>query len=238
MTAQSNPAAAAPQVAALPARRRYRLGRRQAAIDATRQRIVEAAFDLHTTSGPGRTTIAAVAARAGVQRHTVYAHFADPASLFEACTAHGIEAMAMPDPARWPAKAAPDDRLERGLRAMVAWYRANGAQLERLLDDDPAPSSGHDPGSPAAKPAAKPAAAPAPDPFAARMAAIRAAVVEGWDVPSSRRVAFDAVVDHALAFSTWQSLAAGGLRDAAIVRLLASLVRGVADGSISTTDGR
>lgn len=231
MTAHSNPVAAAPRVPAPSARRRYRLGRRQAAIDATRQRIVEAAFELHATVGPGRTTIAAVAARAGVQRHTVYAHFPDLPSLFEACTAHGIEAMAMPDPARWPASATPDERLERGLRAMIGWFRANGPQLERLLGDDAPPTSGHVPGGPATPP-------PSPDPFAARMAAIRAAMVEGWDVPSSRQVAFDAVVDHALAFSTWQSLAAGGLRDAAIVRLLSSLVRGVADGSISTTDGR
>lgn len=223
------------------ARRSYRLGRRQLAVEATRRRIVQAAFELHGTIGPGRTTIAAIAARAGVQRHTVYAHFPDLASLFEACTTHGIEAMAMPDPAAWPADEPPDARLERGLRAMVGWYRANGTQLERMLEDKPAtPVPAGPPGRSASPSASLPAPLPAPadtaaqDPFSARMAAIHAAIIEGWPVPADRRPAFEAVVAHALAFSTWQSLAGGGLRDAAIVALLADLVRGVAAGSIST----
>ena len=37
----------------------------------TRRRIVEATVALHTSVGPARTTISAVAAKAGVQRHTV-----------------------------------------------------------------------------------------------------------------------------------------------------------------------
>ena len=64
------------------ATRQYRLGRRADQQAQTRQRIVEAAVDLHTTVGPAATSISAIAERAGVQRHTVYAHFPDETVLF------------------------------------------------------------------------------------------------------------------------------------------------------------
>ena len=60
--------------------------RRQERLDETRQRIAEAAFELHATVGPAQTSISAVAERAGVQRHTVYNHFPDMTSLIRACT--------------------------------------------------------------------------------------------------------------------------------------------------------
>jgi AcrR family transcriptional regulator len=57
--------------------RSYTLGRRAEKQAETRQRIVEAAVDLHGSVGPARTTISMIAERAGVQRHTLYAHFPD-----------------------------------------------------------------------------------------------------------------------------------------------------------------
>ena len=45
---------------------------------------------LHTSVGPARTRSCAIAERAGVQRHTVYAHFPDEASIFRACTGHWL----------------------------------------------------------------------------------------------------------------------------------------------------
>ena len=107
-----------------PASRPYRLGRRQAAIDATRERIVAAAFSLHATVGPSRTTISAIAERAGVQRHTVYSHFPDLDSLYEACTTHGMDSTGMPTPAPWSEIEDPVERLRAGLTALTGWYRA------------------------------------------------------------------------------------------------------------------
>ena len=49
----------------------------------TRRRIVEATVALHTSVGPARTTISAIADKAGVQRHTVYSHFPEEDTLFE-----------------------------------------------------------------------------------------------------------------------------------------------------------
>jgi AcrR family transcriptional regulator len=53
------------------ATRPYRLGRRAERQAQTRQRIVEAAVDLHATVGPATTSVSAIAERAGVQRLTV-----------------------------------------------------------------------------------------------------------------------------------------------------------------------
>src|SRR5262245_52512552 len=66
-------------------KRRYRLGRRTEGLEATRRRITRAAMALHVTRGPARTTIDAIARRAGVQRLTVYRHFPSLRLLFEAC---------------------------------------------------------------------------------------------------------------------------------------------------------
>ena len=68
--------------------RPYRMRRRAEQVDETRLRITEAAVRLHTTVGPAHTSIAAIAEAAGVTRLTVYRHFADLDTLFEACTAH------------------------------------------------------------------------------------------------------------------------------------------------------
>src|SRR2546427_8941763 len=99
------------QWCAMTGTRPYRLGRRADRQARTRQRIVEAAVDLHTTIGPAATSLSAMAARAGVQRHTVYAHFADETALFHACSSHWIGINPFPDGAGWLEIAGPGDRL-------------------------------------------------------------------------------------------------------------------------------
>ncbi|MEX2182860.1 MAG: TetR/AcrR family transcriptional regulator [Chloroflexota bacterium] len=200
-------------------RRPYRLVRRRESMDATRRRIVEAAFGLHASVGPSRTTIAAIADRAGVQRHTVYAHFPDLDSLYEACTTHGMAATHMPESAPWQSIADPRERLRAGLGDLVGWYRVNANMLATILADV-------DPTAPTPT---------EPDPFESRMADLFGALAEGWTHrdPETRH-AFEAVLHHAMAFETWRSLTTGGLSDAAIVELLVAVVGGVADGSIAS----
>ena len=84
----------------VPKTRSYRLGRRADKQAETRQRIVEAAVDLHSTLGPARTSVAQIAARAGVQRHTDYAHFPDERSLFLACSGLALARDPLPDVGR------------------------------------------------------------------------------------------------------------------------------------------
>jgi AcrR family transcriptional regulator len=204
-----------------PPRRRYRMARRLDSVEETRRRITAAAFDLHATIGPSRTTIKAIAERAGVQRHTVYAHFPDLETLYAACTAHGIRATSMPEAAPWVRIADPVERLGHGLRDLYAWYRANERMLLNVL---------HDGGAEAADAAA---VAPEPDAFDLRMGTLRAALAAGWDVPdpASRRY-LDAALTHALGFETWRSLTMAGLDDDAAIDLVAAVVRGLADGAI------
>jgi AcrR family transcriptional regulator len=115
--------------------RKYVLKRRAERQDETRQRIVDAAIALHTTLGPARTTISAIAERAGVQRHTVYSHFPDERALGLACSGCHAERHPLPDATAWRGIADPERRLRRGLTELYAYYAAHGEELAPILRD-------------------------------------------------------------------------------------------------------
>src|SRR5262245_44190010 len=77
--------------------RTYTMKRRAEQQGETRRRIVEAAVDLHGSVGPAATTFSMIAERAGVQRHTLYAHFPDERSLLMACSGLFEEREPAPD---------------------------------------------------------------------------------------------------------------------------------------------
>lgn len=101
----------------------------------TRQRIVEATVALHTTVGPARTTISAIANKAGVQRHTVYSHFPEEQTLFAACTSHWAALHPFPPAEPWEAATDPHQRLALALRDVWAWYAEVESDLELFLRD-------------------------------------------------------------------------------------------------------
>jgi AcrR family transcriptional regulator len=115
--------------------RKYELKRRATSQAQTRQRIVNAAVELHTTVGPARTTVSAIAERAGVQRHTVYNHFPDEQSLFLACSGLFVEQYPLPDPAPWLRIVDGEQRLRRGLAALYAYFEANAERFAPILRD-------------------------------------------------------------------------------------------------------
>jgi AcrR family transcriptional regulator len=117
------------------ATRKYELRKRAEQLDETRRRITEATVELHRTVGPAATTISEVARRAGVQRVTVYNHFADDASLFAACSAHWTGLHPTPDPAPWAALPDPGERLRVALRALYAWFRETEPMTANVLRD-------------------------------------------------------------------------------------------------------
>src|SRR5690242_17111477 len=98
-----------------PKTRPYRMGRRADRQQETRRRIVEAAVDLHGTVGPARTSVAQIAERAGVQRHTYYAHFPKERDLMMACSGLALERDPLPDPEAWLGTPSGAERLEQGL---------------------------------------------------------------------------------------------------------------------------
>jgi len=109
--------------------------RRAEQVDETRQRIVEAAVQLHGTVGPAATSIAAIAGLAGVTRLTVYRHFPDEAALLGACSEHWLSRQQLPDPDAWSRTGDPAGRLRAGLADLYRFYRAGAGTLANVYRD-------------------------------------------------------------------------------------------------------
>lgn len=115
--------------------RTYTLRKRAAGQAETRRRIVEAAVALHGCVGPAQTTVSMVAERAGVQRHTLYAHFPDERSLLMACSGLVAERDPRPDARQWRTITDRGARLTAGLTALYAWYARNADLMACVTRD-------------------------------------------------------------------------------------------------------
>jgi AcrR family transcriptional regulator len=179
-------------------KRKYELKKRATAMEETRLRITQAAIDLHGSIGPARTTVSAVAERAGVQRHTVYRHFPTDRDLFAACSAHWGATNPWPDPAGWTG-------LEDGLDDLYAWYERTDDMLANILRDAELVDAVPD----------------AMEPLLDFFAKARRALAKG----RPRRKTMTAAIAHAVDFRTWRSLVReAGLSRAQAVRLMSALV--------------
>ena len=196
-----------------PTKRKYELKQRAVEMAETRRRITEAAVELHGTVGPARTTLSAVAERAGVQRHTVYRHFPDEAALFGACSAHYFTANPWPDLEPWRAIGDPEQRLAEALDDLYAYYERTEPMLGNVLRDLELVD------------AIQPSIVPLQE-YLAEAAEILAA---DWPVRGGRRRVLDAALRHATDFQTWHSLTAGDrITRAEAVRLVSALVHAAA----------
>lgn len=115
--------------------RKYRQSARAEGAEATRRRIVEAAFELHRSLGPARTSLSAVAREAGVSRPTLYAHFPDEASLFQACTMHWMTLDPPPDPGAWIEVQDPAERVAVALADIYSHYSRNEELIDNVFRD-------------------------------------------------------------------------------------------------------
>jgi AcrR family transcriptional regulator len=186
--------------------RRYRQTRRAEHQDETRLRITLATVDLHGSVGPARTTVSAIAERAGVQRATVYRHFPDDQALFAACSAHWRAANPRPDPATWAAIGDLGERRRTALGELYAYYAGTEEMLANLIRD-------HD-----------------------RVDVVRDQFAPFWEyldsvaaslVPPRAGKRLRAALRHAVDFRTWQSLTRdNGLSRRDAVDLMVALARG------------
>jgi len=171
----------------------------------TRERIVDAAESLHGTLGPARTTVSAVAERAGVTRATVYRHFANEESLFLACSRQWLSRHQLPEPDAWATIEDPVERLHTGLLDIYHFYR-RGEQMMTHIHRDV-------------------------DVVPAVIVAARRSREQLWldtllAPQLGRRKAVRAAVAHAAAFTTWQSLCGSqGLSHRTAVELMVGMVR-------------
>lgn len=196
-----------------PKRRKYTLQRRAEQQSETRQRIVEAVAALHGEIGPARTTIKAIAERAGVERLTVYRHFADEGEIFAACNAHFEAEARPPEPSAWAGIADPPSRLRAALLAFYGFYRRGGDMLANARRDAPD----------------LPALAAVLAPFDHFVEATREDLRAAWPVRGRARTRLAAAIGLALRFETWRSLAhVEGLDDEGAADLMVDLARAVA----------
>ena len=165
--------------------RAYTKVRRAAAEEATRDRIVCAMVALHEEIGPVRTTVSAIADRAGVERLTVYRHFPDEPSMLRACSAHWTALHPLP-----PIPVEGTDPLAAFRRTIVTlygWYRANAAMLVQITTD-----------------ARKiPLVAELIAPIDEELDRAAAKLDANWPRRNAKRAT---TIRHALEFSTWRSL--------------------------------
>jgi AcrR family transcriptional regulator len=187
-------------------KRPYRKRRRAELEDETRRRITEATMHLHEEVGPAKTTVSAIADRAGVQRATVYRHFPDDAALIAACSAHWMSLNPAPHLAAWAATDDVDERLRTALAEIYDWYERTEAMIVRLNRD-------------------RASVPPLDERMSARDAYFAGAIetlLRGRPERGGRRQRARAAIAHALEFDTWRSLVRreGLGRDEAIELLL------------------
>jgi len=192
-------------------KRPYRMTRRAELEDETRRRITESTVALHEEIGPARTSISAIADRAGVRRSTVYRHFPDENALFAACSSHWRAANPPPDLRAWAAIDDPAERTETALRELYAFYRRTQDMYTSLLRDEPL----------------MPVVQRLLRDFHGYLAAVQEVLMAGRGLRGRAKRRTRAALGHAVAFATWHSLAGEqGLSDDDAVGLMCLLVAG------------
>jgi AcrR family transcriptional regulator len=193
-------------------KRKYELKKRAQEMAETHRRITEAAIELHGTVGPSRTTLSAVAKRAGVERRTLYRHFPSEADLFAACSSHYFAANPWPDLAAWRSIDDPQQRLERALDELFAYYERTEPMFSNVLRDADLVDFARD----------------AVAPLQAYLGEAAEILTSGRPVRGRRRQLLRGALRHALAFSTWHSLTINGIGRSDAAKLVTALVEAAA----------
>jgi AcrR family transcriptional regulator len=199
-----------------PTKRKYELKKRAEQVGETRLRITEAAIELHGTVGPSRTTLSAVAERAGVERRTLYRHFAGEADLFAACSTHYFTANPWPDLGNWRAIRDPQQRLEQALDELYAYYERTEPIFTNVLRDAELVDFARD----------------AVAPLDAYLEEAAEALTIGRQVRGRRRQLLRGALRHALDFSTWRSLSTNGFGRSDAAKLITALVEAANGGTV------
>lgn len=191
--------------------RPYRKRKRARSEEETRERITEAAVELHGTVGPARTTVTDVAKLAGVSRMTVYNHFPTEKDLFLACSSHWAAEHPFPDPRAWSPIADPSERLATALEDLYGWYGENREMLGKILRDTPLLSS---------------LGEIMQDFWGGYAAQVVQVLAEGWRPGDHGSADLLAMLGAVTDFGMWRRLTASGLETAAAADVAARMVVG------------
>lgn len=166
-------------------------------------------MELHEIQGPARTSLSAVAERAGVQRNTLYRHFPDERSLMFACSGLFMAENPLPDPAAWSDIKDPVERARRGLGELFAYWEDTEAMTANVIRD----AEFYEPTRQAVQAR-----------MLAPLEAIRDTLAAGWP-RGRRRKRLMAALELATGFRTWQSLVReSGLTSAGAADLMAGML--------------
>ena len=185
-------------------KRKYKKSLRAEQQDVTRERIVEATVALHEELGPANTSIKRIAEKAGVQRLTVYRHFPDEISLFQACTSHWFALHPPPNMAEWAQVNNASERSQTALLAFYRYYRRTEKMLTGAYHDVVQVEALHEPMGQ----------------FEAFLDQVRNDLVASWNVKQSNKKPLAITLRHCLRFSTWTALKNEKLSDKKIVELV------------------
>ena len=181
-------------------KRPYQLKQRAERQDRTRQKIIEAAIELHQAKGIAATSMRDIAERAKVGTVTVYRHFADEAALVGACSGAYFERHPFPEPEDWRGIEDARERLRRGLRDTYAYHRATEPMIAQVI----AEARDH----------------PVMDPYHDHWRRAADVLLAAFPPPARRSAKLKAAVALALSFDTWRLLVREqGLSDKQAVEL-------------------
>lgn len=184
-------------------KRKYKQKARAEQTQETRQVIVDATVKLHEQLGPAKTTIKAIAEQAGVQRLTVYRHFPDETSLFQACSSHWLGLHPLPA----VSDSKDDDSVKQTSKTLLSFYhyyrRTEGMFRSIYHDVDDVEAL--------REPMRK---------IESYIDAVRDELLAAWKVNASDKKQLSLTLRHCLRFSTWCSLKNEKLSDKQLVALV------------------
>jgi AcrR family transcriptional regulator len=191
-----------------PRKRTYNLGKRAAAVEATRRRIVDATRELHGEQGVAATSWDDIAARAGVGVGTVYRHFPSLEELVPACGEVTLTIVDLPDPAAAPALFdgvdGTHERLQRLAELAFGIYERGAPELQVVRRE----------------PHVHPAIAEFGQQFQASLEALVDAALDPLGVRDGDRRLVRALID----LSSWQALRDQGIAGDEAVHAVADLL--------------
>ena len=143
-----------------------------------------------------------------MERRTLYRHFPTEADLFAACSTHYFTANPWPDLGNWRGIRDPQQRLERALDELYAYYERTEPMFSNVLRDADLLDS------------ARQAVAP----LQTYLDEAAEVLIAGRHARGRRRQLLRGALRHALDFSTWRSLSTNGIARSDAAKLSTVLV--------------
>lgn len=188
--------------------RKYTKSKRAVQQEETRTRIVKATVALHEQLGPANTSIKAVAEKAGVQRLTVYRHFPDEESLFQACSSAYFKENPPPDISHWADVTDAAKRSHTAISAFNHYYRHTAGMWKSIYRDiDKVESLKRQMAE-----------------FEGYLHMVSDDLLTTWQLRGTKKKQCLFTLRHCLKFTTWKSLMEENLQDKQITELMMSWI--------------